>query len=138
MRYLATLLALVCCSCSSHWSQKVEGLPLHAEEVVEAVASLPECGVLRKGGEVHWRASISCGQQGPVQVPISGCAHPDDDPPYVEVTMRVDAWEGTPDHPEIPTLAHELCHICGYTDGPDKGEKQADACAMRAKKAAGR
>ena len=50
--------------------------------------------------------------------------------------MVGNAWRGTNGTPQIPdgvsALAHALCHICGYTDGPDR-EAQADACAMRAR-----
>ncbi len=51
--------------------------------------------------------------------------------------MRADAWDGPPDKPRVSTLAHELCHICGYIDGPDR-EDQANACAMLARLAAGK
>jgi hypothetical protein len=69
--------------------------------------------------------------------PVVGCAYPYQKPARVEVVYRGSAWEGTPQNPLVSTLAHELCHVCGYVDGPD-AEEQADACAMRARNAAGR
>lgn len=139
MNRLALLLLLAGCSSgAAPWSQSMVDLPYHAEEVVKAVAALPECDAVRQGGIIHWRDStLTCGGvQG-----VSGCAHPFQNPPLVEVVMRGDAWDGPPSKVDpkvtISSLAHELCHVCGYTDGPD-AEAQADSCAMRARLMAGR
>ena len=107
------------------WSQSID-LPRHAEEVIQAVAALPECDAVRQGGNIHWTdSSLTCGSV----LPVSGCSY-SSNPPSVFVVMRGDAWDGPPNEPS--SLAHELCHMCGYTDGPDK-EAQADSCAMRAR-----
>lgn len=109
------------------WSQSID-LPLHTEEVIQAVAALPECDAVRQGGNIHWTdASLTCGS--PQQA--AGCSYPSN-PPQVFVVMRGDAWDGPPDKPLVSSLAHELCHVCGYTDGPD-AEAQANSCAMRAR-----
>lgn len=135
MNRLALLLLLAGCSSgAAPWSQSVVDLPYHADEVVKAVAALPECDAVRQGGVIHWRDStLTCGGARTV----SGCAHPFETPPRVDVVMRGDAWDGPPDKPEVSSLAHELCHVCGYVDGPD-AEAQADSCAMRARLMAGR
>ena len=109
------------------WSQSID-LSRHAEEVIQAVAALPECDAVRQGGNIHWTdASLTCGSF----AQVSGCSYPSNSP-QVFVVMRGDAWDGPPKTPLVSSLAHELCHICGYTDGPD-AEAQADSCAMRAK-----
>lgn len=119
---------------SRRWTQATVDLPAHATEVVEAVASLPECVAVRQGGVIHWRSAVSCG----TLIPSVACAYPFERPRRIEIVMRGDAWQGTPAAPEVSTLAHELCHICGYINGPDRGEAKASACAIRAAKRAGR
>jgi len=128
------LLAPACDGGAASWQQRIEEVPADADEVLAAVASLPECGALLRGGIIRWRPVVHCGT---VQ-PVSGCSYPAADPPLVEVVYRPSAWDGPSHKPLVSTLAHELCHVCGYTDGPDRGELQADACAMRARDAANR
>jgi hypothetical protein len=130
----AILLLLAGCSGPIPWSESVVELPRHTDEVVNAVASLPECGGVRHGGVIRWRARVTCNGSA---APVAGCAYPDRKPPLIEVVYQGSAWDGTPAMPEVSTLAHELCHVCGYVDGPD-AEAQADACAMRARSASGR
>jgi hypothetical protein len=123
------LLALAGCtspepgSPTDNWYQTVIEVPRNANEVVKAVAALPECSAVLAGGEIRWRAALSCGSQ-----PFArGCTYIGRKPVLIEVVYAPDAWEA----PDMSTLAHELCHVCGYTDGPD-AEAQASACAMRA------
>jgi hypothetical protein len=123
MRPIALLLVLAGCSSSDRWSQTVVEVPQYADEVVNAVAALPECGAVRAGGEIRWRATVSCGSE----LFARGCSYPYREPILIEVVYAPNAWET----PGVSTLAHELCHVCGYTDGPD-AEAQASACAMRA------
>lgn len=130
-RLAPMILAVGCSSCSSEpsraWSQRIE-FPADVESVVSAVQSLPECEAVRRGGVIQWRARITdCGA--PVEF-VGGCAFPFEDPPRVEVVLQGSAWDGK--------LAHELCHVCGYVEGPDRGQFEADACAMRARAAGGR
>jgi hypothetical protein len=128
MRSVALLLVLAGCSSydpstSDRWYQTVVGIPQYADEVVSAVAALPECEAVRAGGEIRWRATVSCGSE-----PFArGCTYVGRKPLLIEVVYAPNAWET----PDVSTLAHELCHVCGYTDGPD-AEAQANACAMRA------
>lgn len=132
----AGLAALLAGGCSGGlpWQQELDGLPLHADEVVAAVSSLPECSAaLARGGRIVWKPVVTCGSP----AAVSGCSYPDANPPLVEVEYRQSAWDGPPSRPEVSTLAHELCHLCGYTDGVDY-QRQADACAMRARAVAGR
>lgn len=134
MRAIATLLLLAACSTSGEWTETVFEPPLDTEEVVAAVGSLPECDAVRgRSGLIRWRPVVLCGT---VQA-VSGCAYPFLDPPVIELVYRPSAWDGPPQSPLVSALAHELCHVCGYVDGPDR-EAQADACAMRARHLAGR
>lgn len=119
---------------SLRWTQTTAELPAHAAEVVEAVAALPECRSVRAGGVIHWRNSVFCG----TLVPSTACAYPFERPRRIEIVLRADAWAGTLAAPEVSTLAHELCHVCGYIEGPDRGEAAASACALRAARLAGR
>ncbi|MBI5067640.1 MAG: hypothetical protein HZB56_05320 [Deltaproteobacteria bacterium] len=124
MRHLALAVALAGCAPSSQWSQAVVDLPLHASEVIDAVAAMPECEAVRRGGVIRWRAFLTCGSP----LPANGCAYPFERPPRVEVVYEPSALgvEGRPSR-----LAHELCHVCGYLI-----EAEADACAFRATNAA--
>lgn len=134
MRRTVPMVLLLGCGYSSQWSETVFEPPRDTEEVVAAVASLPECDALReRGGVIRWRPVVYCGS---VQA-VSGCAYPSSDPPVIELVYRPSAWDGPPQSPLVSALAHELCHVCGYVDGPDR-ETQADACAMRARNRAGR
>jgi hypothetical protein len=131
---LLLLLAAAGCDGTASWGEAVLEPPLDTEEVVAAVAALPECSAVReRGGLIHWRPLVFCGSA----QPVSGCAYPGKDPPLIELTYRSSAWDGPPQSPLVSALAHELCHVCGYIDGPDR-EAQADACAMRARHLAGR
>ncbi len=116
------------------WTERVVEPPGDTAEVVAAVASLPECGAaLQRGGIIEWRAVITdCPQPGtPDFQPPWGCTHLDEDPVRIEVALRYSAWDPPPSGSNVSTLAHELCHVCGYVDGPDY-QTQADGCALRA------
>lgn len=132
-------LALPGCSGSGEWHQTVVSIPLDADEVVAAVASLPECReALSRGGVIRWQPLVRCNG---TAAPVWGCSYPTKDPPEVDVTYRQSAWNGPPEKPDVSTLAHELCHVCGYTDQVgDSGtyEPMTDACALRARVAAGK
>jgi len=127
MRPIALLLLLAACSPSSDsppasdsWRETVVDLPSATKAVVDAVAALPECGAIQVGGLIHWRATMFlCGG-----VPALGCSYPSAKPPLIEVAYSGSAWDGKDG---VSTLAHELCHVCGYTD-----ETDASACALRA------
>ena len=125
---LLAALLVAGCGKSHDWKQTIEELPLDADEVVAAVASLPECEAVRRGGRIVWKPLVHCNGS---PVPVSGCTYPTRDPPLVEIVYRTSAWDPPGPGSNIPTLAHELCHVCGYYGGPD-GEAQADACALRA------
>lgn len=128
MRTPFLLLLLAGCG-NALWTEAEVEPPRDTDEVVAAVASLPECGALRdRGGIIRWRPLVYCG----TAQPVSGCAYPYRDPPLIELVYRSSAWDGPPQSPTVSALAHELCHVCGYVDGPDR-EAQADACAMRAR-----
>ena len=129
---VATLLIAGCAE-SSGWTQVIEEVPLDADEVIAAVSSLPECEAVRRGGRIKWKPVVYCGSV----AAVSGCTYPTMDPPLVEIAYRASAWDGPALRPTVSTLAHELCHVCGYYGGPD-GEAQADACAMRARAMAGK
>ncbi len=120
-------------SAPSLWEQVVASPPTDTQQVIAAVEALPECGAVRSGGVIHWRRDLTCGSP----APVSGCTYPWDDPPRIEIVYTPSAWdaEGTPG---ISTLAHELCHVCGYVEGPDRGEAAANDCASRAQALAGR
>ena len=90
--------------------------------MIAAVAKLPECADLpSKPGKIQWQSEVFCGSG---FQPVKGCTYPTAHP-VVQVIFQ-SAW-GV-DSPENSTLAHELCHACGYTD-----EREASACAERAK-----
>jgi hypothetical protein len=127
MRPLALVLVLAACSPASEgWSEAVVELPYSTMEVVDAVARLPECAGVLDGGVIHWRAtSFLCGG-----VPALGCSFTSEKPPRIEAVYVQSAWDGTDG---VSTLAHELCHVCGYTD-----ETDASACAVRAREVRGR
>ena len=99
------------------WSELVA----QSNAVLDAVDALPECAGLRsKGGIIHWQTQVSCGSP----LPVIGCTYPRPRSPVVQVEFE-SAWGIN--HPDKSTLAHELCHACGYTD-----EHEAEACAQRA------
>jgi hypothetical protein len=128
MKPIALLLMLAGCSAPSDgWVETVADLPSSTMEVVDAVAALPECGGMRAGGGViHWRAgALFCGGR-----PTTGCTYASERPPRIEVSITPSAWDGADG---ISTLAHEVCHVCGYTD-----EIDASACARRAREITGR
>ncbi len=111
-----------CQSSSDAWQQDVSELVAQGNAVIDSVASLPECATLRQGGLIHWRATVPpCP---PYPGPVVGCARPDQNPRRVDVIFE-SAWNATV-NPDKSTLAHELCHLCGYTD-----EREAEACAQR-------
>lgn len=126
MRRVERLLLVLLAGCSptsDAWRQRVEELASQGNAVIDAVAGLPECaGAMRNGGVIHWRAVVYC--RG-TAVPVLGCSYPYEHPPLVEVAFE-SAWGNA--NPARSTLAHELCHICGYTD-----EEETEACARRAK-----
>jgi len=103
------------------WTQSVE-LPVDVEEVIDAVSDLPECPqVATLSGVIYWvPVDFTCNG-----IRVTGCSFPDENPPRIEVVANRSAWD--------TSLAHELCHICGYTGGPDRGEAEAEACAYRAR-----
>jgi hypothetical protein len=126
MRFRMAFLFLASCSASEGgtgaWSLTVE-TPRDVDEVVAAVSAMPECGRVLAGGVIHWRAGafVCSGIQ------ATGCSFPSEDPIRIEVAYRNSAWDSS--------LPHELCHVCGYTIGSDRGETEAEACAYRAKRA---
>jgi hypothetical protein len=123
MRWLTLLVMLAGCSSSTSegWGQAVVEFPTGTGEVVEAVAALPECDRIREGGMIHWRLGLfTCRDR-----PAEGCSYPFERPPLVEVVLSGSAWSGVDG---VSTLAHELCHVCGYLV-----EAEANACAMRAR-----
>jgi len=114
--FLATLLTTSCLTQDHDWIQTVEA-PVRMVEVICAVAAMPECGEVRGGGAIRWRAGeFVCG---PGDRPGCGCSWPREAPPRVEVAFQEDA--------ATSWLAHELCHVCGYED-----QVEAEACAFRA------
>ena len=114
----AALALLLGCGSSETWSQRYEP-PQDTSEVISAVSSFIECDSVRRGGIISWRPqSFEC-----KGIASDGCATLES-PPRVDVVYRGSAW-GT-------SLAHELCHVCGYLD-----ENEAQGCAYRAWKAAG-
>ena len=127
MRPIVLLLLVTACSAASDsppasdsWLETVVELPSATRAVVDAVAALPECGGIHGGGLIRWRAGMfMCGN-----VPALGCSYPTAKPPRIEVAYSGSAWDGKDG---VSTLAHELCHVCGYTD-----ETDASACVVRA------
>jgi hypothetical protein len=115
-------LAFSCSSGSSGWEQQFEP-PRDADLVIETVASFPECEAVREAGVIQWRP-------GPFQCSkvllADGCAWPTRFQKVVEVNISKgqngSAWD--------TSLAHELCHLCGYLN-----EAEASACALRARDA---
>jgi hypothetical protein len=119
------LLGAACSRADGTWEQHLDGLPLHSTDVIAAVGALPECAdAIRSGGIIVWKPMVTCNGS---PEPVSGCAHPFSDPPTIEIVYRTSAWDGTAERPSLSTLAHELCHVCGYTS-----EVEATACAQRA------
>ncbi len=118
----------------SLWEQDVVSPPTDTQQVIAAVGALPECGLLANGGVIHWRSVFSCGSP----LPVAGCAYTGESPPRIEIGYTPSAWDGSQATPAISTLAHELCHVCGYQLGPERGEAAANDCALRAQALAGR
>jgi len=108
-----------CRPASTSWKKDTSEIVAQANAVIESVASLPECSELRAGGLVHWRAVMPAGsaQDAGSTTFVAGR-------PRIDLVLE-SAWNplGNPDH---STLAHELCHVCGYAD-----EREAEACAQR-------
>jgi len=114
---LAMMLSASCLQEGHEWVQTIEA-PLRTGDVICAVAAMPECGELRGGGTIRWRAGqFACG---PGERPATGCAWPREAPPRIDVAYCGDAVESS--------LAHELCHVCGY-----ENEVETEACAFRAR-----
>lgn len=122
----ALLLALLsgCHGAPDGWQQQgMSELVAQGNAVLDAVDALPECAGLRsKGGIIHWQTQVFCGGS---PVPVLGCTYPRARPPVVQLVFE-SAWSAA--NRETSTLAHELCHACGYTD-PDETE----ACQRRAR-----
>ena len=121
---LALLSSIDCSKASDLWIDSESSGLLHEQTlvVIDAVASLPECSALRQGGSITWTIKwiLDCR---PGAGPAKGCTWLGP-PPRIELLYGA-AWV-IPG--EISTLAHELCHACGYTE-----EFEADACSERAR-----
>ncbi len=122
---LRTAPVLLAAACSSSgpgaWTQTVQ-LPLDVQEVIDAVSALPECPqIATMDGVIHWvPVEFMCRD-----TYAAGCSYPDEQPPRIVLVANRSAWD--------TSLAHELCHLCGYMGGPDLGETEAEACAYRAR-----
>jgi hypothetical protein len=108
-------------STSTAWPQDLTALVDHGNAVFASVAALPECADLpSKTGTIRWLPSVWCGTE-----PAVGCTYPDAHAIQVQVIPQT-AWGVQ--NPDQSTLAHELCHACGYRD-----EREAEACAQRSR-----
>jgi hypothetical protein len=114
---LTMMLSASCLPEGHEWVQTIE-TPPRTGDVISAVAAMPECGELRGGGTIRWRAGeFTCG---PGERPATGCAWPGEARPRVDVAYCGDA--------AASSLAHQLCHLCGYED-----DVETEACAFRAR-----
>ena len=106
---------------SAGWQQDMSALVAHGNAVFASVAALPECADLpSKAGIIQWLPAVDCGG------PALGCSYPTHNPIIVQVIPQT-AWGVQ--NPDNSTLAHELCHVCGYPQlGPE-----VDACAQRSR-----
>jgi len=111
-----------CKSASDTWQMDDSELIAQANAVIDSVAALPECAGVTQGGLIHWRAEMPLCP--PYVGPARGCSHPGWNPRRIDVVIQ-SAWNSS-ENPNLSTLAHELCHMCGYTD-----EREAEACAQR-------
>ena len=119
--FLALLSGCGSTNSSAGWQQDMSALVAHGNAVLASVAALPECADLpSKSGIIRWLPEVWCGQ------PAQGCTYPTVNPIIVQVIPQT-AWGIQ--NPDNSTLAHELCHVCGYPElGPE-----VDACAQRSR-----
>ena len=110
------------------WQQDAAELGRQTEAVIAAVASVPPCrAAMERGGRIQWRAQLAtCTPCSPY---VLGCYEVGSEHARVDLVFESAYEPANRDPRGLSTLAHELCHVCGYVDEFDAMQCEQDAQA---------